>query len=78
MTDRCRELLGSRVEVVEGGDSTLVAFRPPGGNAGALVERLHRVGLRVREIPGRDLVRISVGWWTNDDDLRRLVGGLAE
>jgi selenocysteine lyase/cysteine desulfurase len=31
----------------------------------------------VREIPGRNLVRASCGWWTSDDDLRRLADGIA-
>jgi hypothetical protein len=30
----------------------------------------------VRELPGRNLIRASCGWWTNEDDLQRLVAGL--
>jgi selenocysteine lyase/cysteine desulfurase len=75
-TARCRELLAPRVELVDGGESSLVAFRPPAGDAAALVERLHEADVRVREIPGRDLVRASVGWWTDEGDLRRLVDGV--
>ena len=33
-------------------------------------------GVIVRDLPGRGLVRASVGWWTNDDDLERLVAAL--
>jgi hypothetical protein len=33
-------------------------------------------GSIVRELPGRNLVRASCGWWTNEDDLQRLVAGL--
>jgi histidinol-phosphate/aromatic aminotransferase/cobyric acid decarboxylase-like protein len=59
------------------GDATLVAFRPPEGeSARAAVARLERAGVIVRELPGRDLLRASVGWWTNDDDLERLASGL--
>jgi hypothetical protein len=31
----------------------------------------------VRELLGRNLVRASCGWWTSDDDLRRLADGVA-
>ena len=33
-------------------------------------------GVIVRDLPGRGLVRASVGWWTSDDDLERLVAAL--
>ena len=75
--ERCREQLAARYEVVTApGQSTLVAFRPPGDPA-KTVERLAERGVVVREIPGSGLVRVSVGYWTSDDDLRRLVDGLA-
>jgi L-cysteine/cystine lyase len=73
---RCRELLEPLVEVVTPpGNSTLVSFRPlvdPTELVATLVER----GVIVRELPGRHLVRASCGWWTSDDDLRRLADGL--
>ena len=40
------------------------------------VQRLAEVGVIVRDLPGRGLVRASVGWWTSDEDLDRLVAGL--
>ena len=70
---RCRELLAPLAEVVPGG-ATLVAFRaedPP-----ALVAELAEEGVVVREIPKTGLVRVSCGWWTNEDDLRRLTAAL--
>ena len=74
---RCRERLAERVEVVTPpGHSTLVAFRPP-GDPTELVADLAERGVIVRELPGRNLVRASCGWWTNDDDLDRLVEGVA-
>jgi L-cysteine/cystine lyase len=74
---RCRELIGGLVEVVTpAGHSTLVSFRP-NGDPTELVSRLHARGVIVRELPGRNLVRASVGWWTSDDDLERLSDGLA-
>jgi len=73
---RCRELLAETVEVVTPpGDSTLVSFRPPGDPA-ELVASLEQAGVIVRELPGRNLVRASVGWWTSDDDLERLAAGI--
>ena len=70
---RCRELLAPLADVVPGG-ATLVAFRhedPP-----ALVAKLAEAGVVVREIPKTGLVRVSCGWWTNEDDLQRLVAAL--
>ena len=75
MARRCRELLAPHVEVLPG-DATLVAFRPE-GDTEELVARLHEQGVVVRDLPGRGIVRASCGWWTNDDDLERLVAGLA-
>ncbi|HUJ92361.1 MAG TPA: aminotransferase class V-fold PLP-dependent enzyme [Gaiellaceae bacterium] len=73
---QCRELLEERVEVVTpAGHSTLVSFRPP-GDPTELVARLHEQGVIVRELPGRNLLRASCGWWTSEDDLQRLVTGL--
>ncbi len=34
-------------------------------------------GVVVRELPGRNLVRASCGWWTSDGDLERLTAGVA-
>jgi L-cysteine/cystine lyase len=75
-TARCRELLEPLVEVVTpAGHSTLVSFRPPGDPAD-LVAALAERDVVVREMPGRNLVRASCGWWTSEEDLRRLVDGL--
>jgi L-cysteine/cystine lyase len=69
---RCRELLAPLVEVVTPPDhSTLVSFRPP-GDPTKLVAKLAEKDVLVRELPGRNLIRVSCGWWTNEDDLRRL------
>jgi selenocysteine lyase/cysteine desulfurase len=76
MAARCRELLAPHVEVVTPpGHSTLVSFRPP-SDPTELVAGLQSDGVIVRELPGRNLVRASCGWWTNEDDLQRLVTGL--
>jgi selenocysteine lyase/cysteine desulfurase len=74
--ERCRELLATRAEIVSPrAESTLVSFRMEEPSAD-VVARLHDLGVRVRDIPGRNLVRASCGWWTSDDDLDRLVAGL--
>jgi L-cysteine/cystine lyase len=76
MAARCRALLEPHVEIVTPpGHSTLVSFRPPGDPA-ELVASLAAQGVIIRELPGRNLLRASCGWWTNDDDLERLVAGL--
>ena len=38
--------------------------------------RLAAAEVVVRDLPGTDLARASVGWWTSDQDLDRLVDGL--
>jgi L-cysteine/cystine lyase len=73
---RCRELLEPLVDVVTpAAQSTLVSFRPSADPA-ELVATLHEGGVIVRELPGRNLVRASCGWWTSEDDLHRLAAGL--
>ncbi|HLX21004.1 MAG TPA: aminotransferase class V-fold PLP-dependent enzyme [Gaiellaceae bacterium] len=76
MAARCRELLDGIVDVVTPpGHSTLVSFRPA-GNPTELVAQLHELDVVVRELPGRNLIRAAVGWWTSEDDLQRLVSAL--
>jgi L-cysteine/cystine lyase len=75
---RCRELLrdaGADVVVPEE-RATLVSWRVPVEESAAVVARLAEAGVIVRDLPGRGLVRASVGWWTSDEDLERLVAGL--
>ena len=66
---RCRALLAGKVELVPG-DATLVSFRHD--DSAGVVARCAERHVLVREIPGRNLVRASCGWWTSDDDLERL------
>ncbi|MGH3137926.1 MAG: aminotransferase class V-fold PLP-dependent enzyme [Gaiellaceae bacterium] len=78
MADRCRALLadaGADVVVPEE-RATLVAWRVPAEESGTVVARLAEADVVVRDLPGRGLVRASVGWWTSEDDLDRLVAGL--
>ena len=77
ITARCAELLSAQVEVVTPpGHSTLVSFRPT-GDPTELVASLHDAGVIVRELPGRNLVRASCGWWTSEGDVQRLAAGVA-
>jgi L-cysteine/cystine lyase len=76
--ERCRELLreAGKDVVVPEERATLVSWRVPAEESVDIVARLAEEGVIVRELPGRGLVRASVGWWTSDDDLERLVGAL--
>jgi L-cysteine/cystine lyase len=62
-------------EVMARGPTTLVAWRDPDMEATA--KRLGGEGVAVRHLPGRDLVRASVGAWNAESDLERLLGELA-
>jgi selenocysteine lyase/cysteine desulfurase len=77
LAERCRKVLqaaGHEV-VTEPGQATLVSFRAPGDPLeirAALYERK----VVIRDLPGTDLLRASVGWWNDESDLDRLVDGL--
>ena len=76
--ERCRDLLrdaGAEV-VVPHVRATLVAWRVPVEESADVVRRLAALDVIVRDLPGRGLVRASVGWWTSERDLERLVAGL--
>jgi L-cysteine/cystine lyase len=76
MTARFRQVLSERFDIVgDDGQGTLVSFAAPGDPA-AHAERLYERGVIVRDLPGTGWLRASCGWWTNDDDLERLVAGL--
>jgi L-cysteine/cystine lyase len=76
--ERCRALLLEAGEdvVVPQERGTLVSWRPAGDPA-EVVAALAAAGVVVRDIPKTGLARASVGWWTSDDDLDRLVAGLS-
>jgi L-cysteine/cystine lyase len=77
MARRCRGALSEQFDVVgEEGQSTLVSFVTLGDAAEHAV-RLYDQGVVVRDLPGTGWLRASCGWWTNDDDIQRLVDGLA-
>jgi L-cysteine/cystine lyase len=77
MAERCRELLAERVEVLTPpGQATLVSFRPRAGTPAELVASLAERGIVVRDFPGLDWVRASVGFWTGDEEIERLAAAL--
>ncbi len=76
MAAKCRTALGERFEMLTKPDQAgLVTFRPT-TDPTELVAQLRGKGVIVRELPGRNLIRVSCGYWTSDDDLERLLGGL--
>lgn len=71
--ERWRSELAERFEVVTApGQATLVTLRP-GGDAEEAAARLAERGVIVRSVPRTDWVRVSVGYWTSDEDLERLL-----
>ena len=76
MADACRSALRDRFELVaDGGESTLVSFVPE-GDAAAEAARLYEAGVIVRDLPSTGWLRASCGWWTNREDIDRLVAAL--
>jgi L-cysteine/cystine lyase len=59
------------LRVAPRGASTLVSFEVP--DPEAFVERAAGAGVLIRHLPGRGLVRASVGAWSDESDLERLL-----
>ncbi len=78
MAERCRDVLvqAGHDVVVPRERATLVSWRPRDEDPAEVVRRLGGAGVVVRSLPGRDLVRASVGWWTSEEDLERLAAAL--
>ena len=76
MAAKCRTALEERFEVItKTTQAGLVTFRPTTDPTGSS-PKLRGEGVIVRELPGRNLIRVSCGCWTSDEDLERLLGGL--
>ncbi|MGH2968130.1 MAG: aminotransferase class V-fold PLP-dependent enzyme, partial [Solirubrobacteraceae bacterium] len=56
------------------GDSTLVAWED--ADPEATRDRLAGTGITIRNLPGRPLLRASVGAWNDESDLERLLAAL--
>jgi selenocysteine lyase/cysteine desulfurase len=72
LADRLRE---AGRTVAPRGDSTLVAWEDPDPEASR--DRLAGAGVAIRNLPGRPLLRASVGAWNDDEDLERLLAALS-
>jgi len=62
--------------IIDHGGRDAFPFCATDGVAGVLVEGREQ-GVIVRELPGRNLIRVSCGYWTSEEDLDRLVSGLS-
>lgn len=62
--------------VVPSERATLVSWRVPVDQSADIVARLAEADVIVRDLPGRGLVRASVGWWNDESDLERLIAAL--
>ena len=73
---RARGRLAEVADVVTApGQATLVTFRGD-GDSGEVAKRVYEQGVVIRDLPGTGWLRASVGWWTSDDDVERLVAAL--
>jgi L-cysteine/cystine lyase len=71
---RLAEGLAQRgLEVLPRGRSTLVSFVSGASDPAEEVARLGEHGMVVRYIPGRGLIRVSVGAWNSEEELERLL-----
>jgi L-cysteine/cystine lyase len=73
---RARARLAGVADVVTAtGQGTMVTFRHDGDTAAAQ-KRLAEQGVVIRDLPGTGWLRASIGWWTSDEDVARLVAAL--
>jgi L-cysteine/cystine lyase len=72
LAGRLADMLRERgIQVAPRGASTLVSFEHP--EPDDFVERAAAAGVAIRNLPGRGLVRASVGAWSDESDLERLL-----
>ena len=81
--ERTRELAAyCRGRLVEAGHEVITAPDQAGlisfgaGGAAQAAARLYEAGVVVRDIPGTGWLRVSCGWWTNEDDVERMLNVL--
>jgi len=73
----CRRRLDEAgYEIVTARDQAGLITFSSGGEAAEAAARLFEAGVVVRDLPGTDWLRASCGWWTSEDDIERLLGGL--
>ena len=68
------QLTEKGLTVAERDRTTLVAWEDP--DPPATRDRLAAAGVVIRDLPGRGLLRASVGAWNDESDLERLLAGL--
>jgi len=74
MARHARERLAEHVDLVtESGHAGLISWRVD-GDASKLAAHAWERGVVIRDLPGLNWVRASVGYWTSDEDVERLVG----
>jgi L-cysteine/cystine lyase len=77
-TAHCREALAEVVPVLTPPEQAGLVTFEVSGDPDEVVARLFERDVVVRRLPGVPWVRASCGWWTTDDDVQRLVAGVAE
>jgi L-cysteine/cystine lyase len=71
-----RERLGEHVDLVtEPGQAGLISWRVE-GDASEAAARAWKQGVVIRDLPGLNWLRASIGYWTSAEDIERLVGVL--
>ncbi|MEM7224737.1 MAG: aminotransferase class V-fold PLP-dependent enzyme [Pseudomonadota bacterium] len=76
LTEQFAEALGARYKVIPCTErATLIAVVPPIEAARAAVQ-LSEQAVLVRTIPDEGWLRVSVGYWNDENDLERLLAGL--
>ena len=77
--DRLRDTPGVELVTPRGRMATLVTFRLPGWPAERVAEELaRRVFASVAIVPAHDAIRISIGFFTGEEELGRFMGAVAE
>jgi L-cysteine/cystine lyase len=76
MAGLCRKRLAERAELVtKPGQAGLVTWRAD-GDAEEIAARAYKDGVVIRDLPRTDLLRASCGYWTNEEDIERLIAAL--
>jgi L-cysteine/cystine lyase len=78
MAALCRaRLVEAGYEVITAPDQAgLVSFVPK-ADAAETAAALYEAGVVVRDVPGTGWIRVSCGWWTSEEDIERLLRGVA-
>ena len=77
LASHCRKrLVEAGYEVVTAPDQAGLMTFSVRGDAAEVAARLFETGVVVRDVPGTDWLRASCGWWTNEEDVERLLEAL--